>query len=182
MGRPCLAYPCHLYLCTDGKDRKTFFEIDKEFESMVTVVKSNFVMVDTFLLSIQDSLRQTLIHKLAHVKSADPSGWIKTEDHIVGLLNDDQMLTIENTDQGIKTFQNYVSMVIETNTTVLLTDTSNDDTPEVVTLKDQIAEMTVLMDTTTSVATTGAAHTDKRARVYKNLNGKTTVTVITCTV
>ncbi len=148
---------------------------------MVTVVKSNFVMVDTFLLSIQDSLRQTLIHKLAHIKSADQSAWIKTEDHIVGLLNDDQMLKIENTDQGIKTFQNYVSMVIETNTTVLLTDISNDDTPEVVTLKDQIAEMTVLMDTTTSVC---AAHTDKRARVYKNLNGKTTVTktVITCTV
>ena len=31
--------------CTDGKTRKTFFEIDKEFVSMTAVMKSNFVTV-----------------------------------------------------------------------------------------------------------------------------------------
>lgn len=35
--------------CAEGKNRKTFFEIDKEFENMMTVVKSNFVTVDSFL-------------------------------------------------------------------------------------------------------------------------------------
>jgi hypothetical protein len=161
--------------CVEGKNHKTFFGIDKEFESMMSVMKSNFV-------TVWSSLRHALIHKLAHVKSADQASWIKTEDHIAGLLNDDQMLTIENTDKAIKTYENYASRAIETNTTVLLADVSNDDNPEVVALKAQIAEMTVLMDITTPAATTGAAHTGKRARVHKN--GKTTVpkTVITCTV
>ncbi len=84
---------------------------------MMAVVKSNFVTVDSFLLSIRASLRQDLIHKLAHVKSTDEVAWMKAEDHIAGLLNDDQMLTIENTDQDIKTFENYESRAIETNTT-----------------------------------------------------------------
>jgi hypothetical protein len=88
---------------------------------------------------------------------------------------------IENTDQTIKTFENYVSRVIETNTPVLLVGVSRDDTPEVVVLKDQIVEMTVLMTTTTSAATTGAAHTGTRARMHKNGN-TVTKTVITCTV
>ena len=92
--------------CTDGKHRKTFFEIDKEFESMTTVVKSNFVTVDSFLLSMRASLRQALIRKLAHVKSPDQAAWMKAEDYIAGLLNDDQMLTIETTDHAIKIFEN----------------------------------------------------------------------------
>jgi hypothetical protein len=64
------------------------------------------------------------------------------------LLNDDQMLVIENTDQTMKTFENCASRVIEPNTTVLLVVVSNDDTPVLVTLKSQIVEMTVLMVTT----------------------------------
>jgi hypothetical protein len=44
--------------CTKGKNCKTFFEIDKEFESMMTVVKSNFVTVDSFASSMRASLRQ----------------------------------------------------------------------------------------------------------------------------
>ena len=75
--------------CTDGKHRKTFFEIDKEFESMMTVVKSNFVTVDSFLLSMRASLRQALIRKLAYVKSPDQAAWMKTEDYIAYLLNAD---------------------------------------------------------------------------------------------
>jgi hypothetical protein len=98
------------------------------------------------------------------------------------LLNDDQILTIENTDQTIKTFEKYVSRTIESNTTVLLAGASNEDTPEVVTLNVQIFEMTVLMTTTTTGDTTGAARTGHWVRVYKN--DKTTVSnvVITYTV
>ncbi len=137
---------------------------------MMTVVKSNFVTVDSFLLSMWSSLRQTLIYKLAHVKSSDQPEWIKTEDRIGDLLNDDQMLTIENTDQTIKTFENYVSRRIDSNTTVLLAGTFYEDTPEVVTLNVQIFEMTVLMTTTTPGTTTDAARTGHWVRVYKNDN------------
>ena len=104
--------------CTDGKHRKTFFEIDKEFESMTAVVKSNFVTVDSFLLSMRASLRQALIRKLAHVKSPDQAAWMKAEDYIAGLLNDDQMLTIETTDHAIKIFENCASRAIEPNTSL----------------------------------------------------------------
>ena len=49
---------------------------------MMTVVKSNFVTVDSFASSMRASLRQALIRKLAHVKSPDQAAWIKTEDYI----------------------------------------------------------------------------------------------------
>ncbi len=101
MGCRRLTYPCRLYLetfmiriqgmtelvngtfigdlstllssCAEGKN--IFFEIDKEFESMMVIVKSNFVRVDSFLLSMWVSLplRQSLIHKLVDVKSTDSS-------------------------------------------------------------------------------------------------------------
>ena len=45
----------------------------------MTVVKSNFVTVDSVLLSMWTSLRQTLIRKLSHVKSACQTTWIKSE-------------------------------------------------------------------------------------------------------
>ena len=102
-------------------------------------MKSNFVTVDSFLLSMRASLRQVLIRKLAHVKSADQAAWIKAEDHIAGLLNDDQMLTMENTDQAIKKYETYAARAIDTNTTVLLAGASTDDNPEVVSLKAQLA-------------------------------------------
>jgi hypothetical protein len=112
--------------CAEEKNRKTFFVIDKEFESMMTVVKSNFVIVDSFASSMWTSLRQALIRKLAHVKSPDQAVWIKTEDYIAGLLNDDQMQTIQNTDQTIKVFENCTFRTIEPTTKVLVADTSHD--------------------------------------------------------
>ena len=102
---------------------------------MMTVVKSNFVTVDSFSSSMWASLRQALIHKLVHIKSPDQAAWIKAEDYIAGLLDDDQMLTIENTDQTIKVFENCASRAIEPTTTFLLTGASHDDNPEMVTMR-----------------------------------------------
>ena len=45
---------------------------------------------------------------------------MKTEDHVPGLLTDDQMPTIENTDQVIKKYETYAVRMIDTKTTVLL--------------------------------------------------------------
>jgi hypothetical protein len=123
-----------LLLCAEEKNRKTFFEIEKEIESMMTVVKINFDTVDSFSSSLWTSFRQTLIHKLVHVKSDDQDSWIKTEDYISGLLKDDQILTIENTDQSIKIFENYASRAIDPNATVLLAGASYDDNLEMVTM------------------------------------------------
>ncbi len=83
---------------------------------MMAVVKTNFVTLDSFLLSMRASLRQAFIPKLADVKSADQAACIKAEDHIAGLLNDDQMLTMENTDQAIKKYETYAARAIDTNT------------------------------------------------------------------
>jgi hypothetical protein len=128
---------------------------------MMTVMKSIFGTVDSFVSSMRVSLRQTFIHKLAHVKSPDQAAWIKGEDYIVGLLNYDQMLTIENADQAIKVFENCVSRVIELTTTVLLTGASHDDNPEMVTMRVELAEMNAEMKDLvatlgdTSIPTTG---------------------------
>ncbi len=149
---------------------------------MTAVVKSNFVTVDSFFLSMRDSLRQALIRKLARVKSPDQAAWMKAEDYIAGLLNDDQMLTIEITDHAIKIFENCASRAIESNTTVLLADASNDDTPETIAMKAEIAELRAFKTTITPAATTGAAHTGKRARVYKNDKTTSPKAVITYTV
>jgi hypothetical protein len=163
--------------CTDGKHRKTFFEIDKEFESMMTVVKSNFVTVDSFLLSMRASLRQALIRKLAHVKSPDQAAWMKAEDYIAGLLNDDQMLTIETTDHAIKIFENCASRAIEPNT-VSLADASNDDTAEVMALKAELAELRVSKATITPAAVTDSR---KRSRVPTPGHPTEPKAIITCT-
>ena len=47
------------------------------------------------------SLRQALISKLSKA-GKDMEAWGTAEDHIAGLLNEDQMLTLENTDATIK--------------------------------------------------------------------------------
>ena len=87
------------------------------------------------------------------------------------------MMTMENTDQTIKKYETYTDRVIDTNTTVLLAGASNDDNPEVVSLKAQLAasqaETKALMATTTPATTSGDVRNGKRARVQKN--GKTTV-------
>jgi hypothetical protein len=79
----------------------------------------------------------------------------------------------------------FTSRVIESNTTVLGAGSSNDDNPEMVTMRpelDEPRELSASVVTTTPVTTAGAVYTGKRARVHKN--GKTTVpkVVITCTV
>jgi hypothetical protein len=50
--------------CAEGKKRKTFFEIDKEFERMMVVVKSKFVR--GLFPSVYEDV---IMRKLAHVKS-----------------------------------------------------------------------------------------------------------------
>ena len=66
------------------------------------------------------------------------------------------MLTTENTDQAIKKYETYASRAIDTNTMVLLAGASNDDNPEMVAMRAELAEMRALVATTTPAATAGA--------------------------
>jgi hypothetical protein len=77
----------------ETKTRKSFYEIDKEFELMKKTIEKNFVKVDRLMVFMRVSLCQTLIVKLSKV-GKDKETWGKVEDHLVVLLNEDQILTI----------------------------------------------------------------------------------------
>ena len=77
----------------ETKTRKSFYEMDKEFELMTKTIEKNFVKVDSLMGFMRASLRQALITKLSKV-GKDKEAWGKAEDHLAGLLNEDQMLTI----------------------------------------------------------------------------------------
>ena len=55
-----------------------------------------------------------------------------------------------------------------TGRSILLAGASIDDTPEVMAMKAELAELRAFKATTTPAATTGAAHTGKRARVQQD--------------
>jgi hypothetical protein len=55
-----------------------------------------------------------------------------------------------------------------TGRSILLAGASNDDTPEVMSTKTELAALRAFKATTTPAATTGAAHTGKRARVQQD--------------
>ena len=51
----------------EAKTRKTFYQIDKEFELMTKTIEKNFVKVDSLMVFMRASLRQALIAKLSKV-------------------------------------------------------------------------------------------------------------------
>jgi hypothetical protein len=51
----------------EAKTRKSFCEIDKEFELMTKTIEKNFVKVDRLMVFMCVSLRQALIAKLSKV-------------------------------------------------------------------------------------------------------------------
>ena len=98
-------------------------------------MKKNFTTVDSFIVFMRASLRQALIHKLAHVKSAEENARMKAEDHLCGNLNYDQMLTLENTDNDIEKYETHAVRTIDVKSTVFLAGATNGDTQEVLVLK-----------------------------------------------
>jgi hypothetical protein len=51
----------------DQRCRKTFYEIDTEFEKMTSSLLKNFDRIGSLMPFLRASLRQTMIHKLATV-------------------------------------------------------------------------------------------------------------------
>jgi hypothetical protein len=67
----------------DQRRRKTFYEIDTEFEKMTASLLKNFNSMASLMPFLRASLRQTMIRKLASVGKSgkDKDGW-KKADHI----------------------------------------------------------------------------------------------------
>ncbi len=88
------------------------------------------------------SLRQDLIVKLSKV-GQDREAWVKAADHLAGLLNEDQMLTLENTDVVIKKFERHMQRVTIENKTdlVTITTTTTTDNLEIITLKTKVVQL-----------------------------------------
>jgi len=61
------------------------------------------------------SLRQALIAKLSKV-GKDKEAWGKADDHLAGLLNEDQMMTIADTDAVIQKFESHIQVKREKKT------------------------------------------------------------------
>jgi len=85
----------------DQRRRKTFYEIDTEFEKMTASLLKNFNSMSS-LMPFRASVRQTMIRKLAMV-GKDKEGWKKADDHLTTTLMDQEhMITLEDTGAAIK--------------------------------------------------------------------------------
>jgi hypothetical protein len=126
----------------EAKTGKSFYEIDKEFELMTKTIEKNFVKVDSLVFFMRASLRQALIAKLSKVGKGREA-WGKAEDHLAGLLNEDQMLTLEITDAVIKKFESHMQRATIKNKEglVAITTTTTTDNLEIIALKAKVAQL-----------------------------------------
>ena len=85
----------------DQRRRKTFYEIDTEFEKMTASLLKNFNSMASLMPFLRASLRQTMIRKLASV-GKDKDGWKKVDDHLTTLMDQEHMITLEDTDAAVK--------------------------------------------------------------------------------
>ena len=90
-----------------GQRRKTFYEIDAEFEKMCKSLTDNFSTLKSLMPFLRASLRQTMIRKLSKV-GKDKEAWKKAENFLTELQDDDHMLTVEDTDDAIKRAQQFL--------------------------------------------------------------------------
>jgi uncharacterized protein Yka (UPF0111/DUF47 family) len=70
----------------DQRRRKTFYEIDTEFEKMTASLLKNFNSMASLMPFLRASLRQTMIRKLASV-GKDKDGWKKADEHLTTLMD-----------------------------------------------------------------------------------------------
>jgi hypothetical protein len=70
----------------DQRRRKTFYEIDTEFEKMTSSLLKNFDTIGSLMPFRRASLRQTMIHELATV-GKDKDGWKKADEHLTTIMD-----------------------------------------------------------------------------------------------
>ena len=84
----------------DQRRRKTFYEIDTEFEKMTASLLKNFNSMASLMPLLRASLRQTMIRKLASV-GKDKDGWKKADEHLTALTDQEHMITLEDTESAV---------------------------------------------------------------------------------
>ena len=111
---------------------------------MTRTIENNFVKVDSLMVFMRASLRRALISKLSKVTvGKDKEAWGKAEDHLAGLLNEDQMLTIADTDAAIKKFESHIQRATIENKAGLVATTT--DNLEIIALKAKVAQLMWLL-------------------------------------
>ena len=99
----------------DQRRRKTFYEIDTEFEKMTasllknfnSMASKNFNSMASLMPFLRARLRQTMIHKLATV-GKDKDGWKKADEHLTTLMDQEHMITLEDTDAAVKRCEQHL--------------------------------------------------------------------------
>ena len=85
----------------DQRKRKTYYEIDAEFEKILDRLLKNFTTLKSAAPFLRVNLRQTTISKLSKV-GKDKEAWKRANDYLTELLGDDHMLTLAETDIAVK--------------------------------------------------------------------------------
>jgi hypothetical protein len=85
----------------DQRRRKTFYEIDTEFEKMTAPLLKNFNSMASLMPFLRASLRQTMTRELASV-GKDKEGWKKADEHLTTLMDQEHMITLEDTEAAVK--------------------------------------------------------------------------------
>jgi hypothetical protein len=65
----------------DQRRRKSFYEIDTEFEKMTASLQKNFSSMASLMPFLRASLRQTMMRRLATV-GKDKDGWKKADEYL----------------------------------------------------------------------------------------------------
>ena len=91
----------------DQRRRLSFYEIDTEFEKMTASLQKNFTSMQSLMPFLRASLRQSMMRRLALV-GKDKDGWKKADEHLTTLMDQDHMITIEDTDAAIKRCELYL--------------------------------------------------------------------------
>jgi hypothetical protein len=111
--------------------RKTFYEIDTEFEKMTASLLKNFNGMASLMPFLRASLRQTMIRKLASV-GKDKDGLKKAEDHLKTLMDQEHMVTLEDTEAVVKRCEQHLQRAATDDASpkakVLATEISGTDT------------------------------------------------------
>jgi hypothetical protein len=136
----------------DQRHRKSFYEMDTEFEKMMASLLKNFNSMASLMPFLRASLRQTMIRKLASVgKGKD--GWKKADEHLTTLMDQEHMITLEDTEAALKRCEQHLQRAATDDASpkakVLATEISGQDTAAELaarkaTTKAQDAKMKVL--------------------------------------
>jgi len=74
---------------------------------MTASLLKNFNSMASLMPFLRASLRQTMIRKLATV-GKDKDGWKKADEHLTILMDQEHMITIEDTDAAIKRCEQHL--------------------------------------------------------------------------